>query len=138
MLPQPDMAHIRKHNPRGYNRRTAMVRFYPSEEGEASPTFVVIAGAVYRREEDQEKARLHTKYADLRAYLTRRLEPRLWRVVYHMGSVGDEIWSHELATVEKRLKDYLPQHAEVIAYCFAPEAEPEPDWIRHQGCKLSA
>ena len=124
--------------PAGQDRKVT-VRFYADQPGEG-PTFTVIDDVVYRKSDDQEGIKLLLEIQDLWAQFCPMVSPEARKLAYQIRRLEEEEGNHNERKLVERLKLNLPQHAEVIDYCYCDELFPmkDDDLNRHTHCSVPA
>lgn len=111
---------------------------------EATPVFVVLDGVAYRRDTDQELARMYLASLEAEAELLSLVpegdQGRALRLIIDLIDGAGERRIHKDREKQKFLTQLLPQHAPIIAAVFDPEESTLSfdEAVRHMRCTLPA
>lgn len=125
-------------SPAGQDRKVT-ARFYADHPG-SDPTFTVIDGVVYRKDNDQDAIKLSLEIQDLWAQFCEMVSPEARQLAFRVRQLEEEQANHYERKLIEQLKYCLPQHADVVDYCYCDELFPMKgdDLNRHTHCSVPA
>lgn len=123
--------------PSWIQERDVRARFSSSTPGEP-PTFVVVEDVVYRRESDQEQARVAMREEELVEAFRADFGQTGFHRLDEILSLANHARDLETDAIRERLLDILKVHRPIIEYAFCPEENSlgGQDWVRHCRCVL--